>query len=347
MTTCGIISFRFSHFDGVSRVSDIWQKILTGFGFDTIKIAGGGEADRLIPGLDIGDSRPLSSGELQKALSDCELVLVENIGTIPLNLPASLQLLDLLAGRPAIMHHHDPPWQRHQHGHIRSLPRDDPAWQHVVINDFTKFQMEELGFSVTRIYNPVEISHTKSDRDSIRSMMGVAEDKLLVVHPTRAIRLKNIPGAIAFTEKIGGIYWLAGPPEENYSATLSNIFENATCRIIDNQALNFTESSQALYKAGDILIFPSFWESFGIPPIEAAFHKVLTVVGDYIIAEEMRRLGFSWFYPWETQKVVDFLKSKDANILENNRKIAEQNFSVEVIAKQIYKLLDNQKWLPK
>lgn len=346
MTTCGIISFRFSNHDGVSKVSNFWQSVLSELGFDVITIAGEGDADRLIPELAIGSPKVPIRTELYKALQDCNLVLVENIGTIPLNLPASLMLLDLLAGRRAIFHHHDLPWQRPQHGHIRSLPADDAMWEHVVINDFTKFQMEALGLAVTRIYNPVDINQMQGDRNKTRSLLGVADDQLLVIHPTRAIRIKNIPSAVAFTEKLGGIYWLVGPAEEGYEATLKKIISNASCKIITKSNSHLNKPTNDMYAAADLLIFPSMWESFGIPPIEAAVYKIPTAVGDYPVAEEQRKLGLRWFYPWETKTISEFLINKNDEILEHNKKIVAQNFSFDIIAKQIINLIKKRKWLP-
>ena len=34
-----------------------------------------------------------------------------------------------LRGRPALLHHHDPPWQRDRFAHVTELPVDDPAWR--------------------------------------------------------------------------------------------------------------------------------------------------------------------------------------------------------------------------
>ena len=49
----------------------------------------------------------------------------------------------VLRGRPAILHHHDLPWQRARFAHIIELPPDDPAWRHVTINDLTRPQLAE------------------------------------------------------------------------------------------------------------------------------------------------------------------------------------------------------------
>ncbi|MEZ5227490.1 MAG: hypothetical protein R2710_12665 [Acidimicrobiales bacterium] len=60
----------------------------------------------------IGSATPPSRADLEAALDDCDLVVVENLLTIPLQLSASRVAAEVLAGRPALLHHHDRPWQR-------------------------------------------------------------------------------------------------------------------------------------------------------------------------------------------------------------------------------------------
>ena len=349
MPTCGIVTFRLSEHDGVSAVIRQWRRTLDELGLATLTIAGSGEADHILPGLDIGASAPPTPTELAAALEGCDFVLVENIGTIPLNLPASLLLLECLRGRPAVFHHHDPPWQRPQHGHIRAIPANDPAWSHVVINDFTKSQLEALGFSATRIYNAVDGDLPAGNRSQTRQQLGVAEGELLVVHPTRAIRLKNIPAAIALAEKLGGTYWLVGPAEEDYQTTLTQLLADAQCRTITASNSQLGDPMGDMYAACDLLVYPSIWESFGIPPIEAAMRQVPAVVGDYPIAQEQRSLGMRWPYPWETKELKQLLAGNPAGelaeLLEHNRATAAKHFSQTVIAEQIKEFLLRINWL--
>ena len=62
-----------------------WQGALATLGFSTRTVAGGGDADRLLPGLAIGATEPPTRSELEAALEDADLVVVENLCSLPLN----------------------------------------------------------------------------------------------------------------------------------------------------------------------------------------------------------------------------------------------------------------------
>lgn len=88
MTTCAIVSFRLGGTDGVSVVADSWAASLRELGFAVRTVAAEGPVDRVVPGLGIGDDAP-DAAEVVAALDGADLVVVENLLTIPLNLPAS------------------------------------------------------------------------------------------------------------------------------------------------------------------------------------------------------------------------------------------------------------------
>ncbi len=345
MPACAIVSFRLGDHDGVSTTARIWQQILGKIGFSTYTVAGDGDVDHLLPGLAAGSEEPLSPEELQSVLAECQLTLVENMASIPLNLSATRVLLSVLRGRQAIMHHHDPSWQRAHLGHIAELPAHDPFWQHVVINDFTKHQMLARGIQAVRIYNPFDINPWPGDRKATREMLGVAEGELLVTHPVRAIQRKNILGAVILAEKLGGTYWLVGPAEDGYGPTLEVILQSAECRVIHNQGEATASLSESdIYAASDVVVYPSWWEGFGNPAVESAIHRKPAIVSDYPIAEELRDLGFQWAYPWETEAVKTFLANPDTELLEENFQVAKRHLSIEAVKPQIAQLLKTMGW---
>ena len=101
-----------------------------------------------------------------------------------------------------------------------------------------------------------------------------------------------------------------------------------------------------IYAAADLVVFPSLWEGFGNPPIEAAIHRRPVVVGDYPVGEELRSLGFRWFAPHELDQVRDFLGDPDGELLDHNRELAREHFSFDRIRSQLATLLADAGWLP-
>lgn len=204
----------------MSIVAHRWAIALGQLGYDVVTLAGEGKADRIVGGLRIDATEPPNHRDLEKALADADLVVVENLCTIPLNLTASRALRDALVGRAAIMHHHDPPWQRRRFAHISELPYKHDSWKHVCINDMTTKQMRSRGFEAVTIYNPFMTDEPAGNRCATRAGLGVAPTQILAAHPVRAVPRKNIPLAIRLAEELGAIYWLLGPAEENYDDQL-------------------------------------------------------------------------------------------------------------------------------
>ena len=88
--------------------------------------------------------RVIHQAELASALDDADLVVVENLCSLPLNPPAAAAVADILRGRRAVLHHHDLPWQRARFAGAPPPP-DDPAWLHVTINDLSRRQLADRG----------------------------------------------------------------------------------------------------------------------------------------------------------------------------------------------------------
>ena len=335
MATCAIVSFRLGLSDGVSVVAARWGTILDRLGHKVVTVAGEGPVERRFEGLAIGAPEPPSADELGTALADADLVVVENLCTIPLNLPAARLLAGVLAGRPALLHHHDPPWQRERFAHITELPPDDAAWRHVTINRLTEREMAERGISATTIYNPFETGAPSGDRAGTRRLLEVDDVELLVAHPVRAIPRKDIPRALRVCEDLGATYWLTGATEEGYEATLQRLLAEARCRVLRHPA----PSAADIYAAADAVVFTSLWEGFGNPPVEAAVHGRPAIVSHYPVAAELRALGFDWFDPDDLAPLRAHLASGDAELLEHNRRVVEERLSMDVIGAQIAELL--------
>ncbi len=342
MSRGAIVSFRLGLSDGVSIVARLWQEMLADIGFDMVTVAAEGPVDRLVPGLGIDQLDGPDPDAFAAAVDDIDLVVVENLCTIPLNLAAARTVARTLASRPAILHHHDPPWQRERFASVTELPPDDPAWRHVVINRLTAEQFAQRDIEAVVIYNGFDTAGPEGDRTAMRAKLGVADDALLITHPVRAIPRKNIPAAIAIAEELGGAYWLMGQAEEGYDAALEQLLAEARCPVIHRPVARTPD----IYAAADLVVFPSSWEGFGNPPVEAAIWRRPCVVGRYPVADELAEFGFRWFSPDRLDEVRAFLNSPDINLLDQNQAIAQQHFSLERVRSDLVALLDEAGWLP-
>jgi glycosyltransferase involved in cell wall biosynthesis len=314
------------------------------FGFNVTTVAGQGEVDHRVPGLAIGADpvdADLLDAQVADAVSGVDLVVVENLATIPLNLPASRSVGRVLAGRPAVLHHHDPPWHRAAFEHVTELPLHDPAWRHVTINRITAEQMAARGFDTTVIYNGFALG-PPGDRRATRLDLGVDDSHVLLAHPVRAIGRKNLPAAIALAEAIGATYWLTGPAEEGYDDQLAALLAGARCPVIHRAAARPAD----IYAACDAVLFPSTWEGFGNPPIEASLRRRRCVVGHYPFAAELRRLGFQFLEPDDPTRLAGAIGHPDEAVLDANAAVAAGNFSIDRMRGELYELLERAGWLP-
>jgi glycosyltransferase involved in cell wall biosynthesis len=343
MPTCTFVSFRLGLTDGVSIVADSWRGAFEELGFDTTTVAGEGPVDRIVDGLAIDATEAPRADDVVDALRDADLVVVENLCTIPMNLPAAREVTAALRGRPAILHHHDPPWQRTRFAHVTELPPDDPAWRHVTINRLTEREMADRGMAAVTIYNGFDTDLGASNRDATRALLDVAGDELLVGHPVRAIARKGIPTALALCEALGATYWLLGEAEEGYAPMLDQLLAEARCRVVRGALPHGPD----IYAAPDLIAFPSTWEGFGNPPIEAALHRRMTAVGDYPVGRELAALGFRWLPATDPTVVRDWLdRGGDDAVLDANRDLARRHFSLEAMTAAIADLLASAGWLP-
>lgn len=341
MPVAAVVSFRLGRHDGVSVVAATWITALRELGWRVRTVAGDGPVDHLVPGLELGATAPPEAGLLDTALDGVDLVVVENLCTIPLNLPAARLVADRCRGRAALLHHHDPPWQRAALAHITELPPSDPAWRHVTINRRTQAEMHSRGIEATTIYNGFDVDEPPGDRVATRVELGVSDRERLVLHPVRAIERKDVPAAIRLAEALDATYWLLGPAEDGYDAQLADALHSARGRVIHRPSPG---SMADAYAACDVVAFPSTWEGFGNPPIEAAIHHRPVAVGPYPVAEELRALGFRWFSPDAPDEIDELLRRPESSLHTHNHTLARAHFGLDRLRDDIAALLDEAGW---
>jgi glycosyltransferase involved in cell wall biosynthesis len=332
-----VVSFRLGVADGVSVEAAKWAAALRRLGWAVRTVAGAGRADVLLPGLDLDQLEPPEPSELARALDGADVVLVENLLSLPRNPAAAAVLAGLLRGRPALLHHHDLPWQRDREFPVTVWPPDDPAWRHIAINELSRQQLADRGVPAVTIYNTVDPAERRGRRRKARRRLGVARGVPLVLQPTRAIPRKNVLAGIGIAEQLGGTYWLTGPAEDGYADELAELLRLARCPV--RRRIPAGLSIADAYAAADVVAFPSTWEGFGNPVLEAAIHRRPLVVADYPVLRELRQFGFIWFAVDDPEPLRAFLAYPDHTLHDLNAEIARTYFSPQTLDARLGLLL--------
>jgi glycosyltransferase involved in cell wall biosynthesis len=323
--TVTLISFRLGGGDGVSVESAKWAYALGELGWTVTTVAGSGAVDTLLPGLAMDAPEPPSHAELVDALGPADLVVIENLCSLPLNPPAAGLVAAACAGRPALLHHHDLPWQRPHLAHYPPPP-DDPLWAHVTINELSRRELNEHGIDASTIYNTFDPEPVPGNRQRTRDALGVAAQARLLLQPTRALPRKNVAGALALTTAVSGEYWLLGPAEDGYGPTLELLVAGAACPVHLGTGAAHISIADA-YAACDVVVLPSTWEGFGNPSIESATYRRPLAIGAYPVAAELAAFGFRWFDSADPAALIAWFDEPDGRLLDHNHGVAARHFN--------------------
>lgn len=320
----------------MSREAAKWAWALRSRGWQVTTVAGEGPVDRLVPGLAMDATGQVSVDEVRAALADADVVVVENLCSLPLNPRAAEVVAAVLRGRPAVLRHHDLPWQRDRFAGWPGPP-DDPAWAHVTINRLSEGQLADRGVRAVTMYNAFDTDASDSD---VLPHLRPFSDRLLVLHPTRAIPRKNVPAALRLAEGLGAVYWLTGPAEEGYGTELASLLAAAAVPVVRDAV----DDMAAAYRLADVVAFPSTNEGFGNPVIESAVYRRPLAVTWYPVLDELRAFGFRWLDVDDVDGVRTFLRSPDQAMLEANFAIADRHFSLRALPDRLAALFEAQGW---
>jgi glycosyltransferase involved in cell wall biosynthesis len=332
-----MISFRLGGEDGVAVEAAKWAGALGVLGWTVRTVAGAGPVDSVLPGLAIDAAEPPSRAEVDGAIAGADLVIVENLCSLPLNPAAAAVVAAACAGRPALLHHHDLPWQRPHLAHLPPPP-DDAAWTHVTINELSRAELAIRGIAATTIYNAFDPDPPRGERAAVRSALGVPDDTPLLLQPTRALARKNIGEAIALAEALGATYWLLGPAEDGYGPELARLVALARCPVVLGPATGGCSIADA-YAACDAVALPSTWEGFGNPSLESATYRRPLAIGPYPVAKELESFGFRWFDAADPAPLARWLGQPDERLIAHNQRVAAEHFNLADLPRRLSEVL--------
>jgi glycosyltransferase involved in cell wall biosynthesis len=332
-----MISFRLGGEDGVAVEAAKWAGALGLLGWTVRSVAGAGSVDVVLPGLAMDAPEPPTRAEVDGALADADLVIVENLCSLPLNPGAAAVVAAACAGRPTILHHHDLPWQRPHLAHLPPPP-DDAAWAHVTINELSRAELATRGMEAMTIYNAFDPDPPPGDRAGVRTALGVPAGTTLLLQPTRALGRKNIGGAIALAEALDATYWLLGPAEDGYGPELERLTALARCPVVLGTTTGGCSIADA-YAACDAVALPSLWEGFGNPSVESATHRRPLAIGPYPVATELQGFGFRWFDAADPAPLARWLDRPDARLIAHNQQVAAEHFNLADLPDRLSEVL--------
>lgn len=368
------MSFRLGGPDGVSVQAATWGRALERLGYQVRRVAGEladgpRPGDVVVEGLAVAaEAAPGPNGQrppaapppdaavLLEAIGGCDVVVVENLLSLPLNLAAASAVAGVLrrilarGGTRVLLHHHDLAWQRPETTSITALPPRLPGATHVTINDFSRSELAERGFEAVTVRNAFDLDVPPGRRDATRAALGAGPDDLVVLQPTRAIARKNIPAALALAEGLarqqarGTVrYWLPGPAEDGFAPELDRILAGARVPV-DRRATGELAGGEATmadaYAACDLVVFPSTsGEGFGQPVIESVWARRPLAVARYPALEEILALGFRFLPAGDPAIVAAALEQPDEAVLDANLALARTHFSLDALTERLQALL--------
>ncbi len=307
---------------------------------------------------------------------DC--LIVQNALTIPLNIPLGIAITEVLAetGLPAIAHHHDFFWERKRFlvnaawDYLNmAFPPHLPNVSHVVINSSAANQLAlRTGVSSMLIPNVMDFEHPPPPPDEysadVRTALGIEDDELLVLQPTRVVKRKGIETSIELVRRLGRkaklvISHAADDEGHGYQERVreySALFDVDTLFVSDviGEKRGTTDDGKKIYTIWDIyphadlVTYPSTFEGFGNAFLETLYFKRPIAVNIYsVYAVDIKPKGFKVIEldDYITDSAIRLTQQILANpkmseeLVEYNYRLAKRYYSFRVLKNKLSILL--------
>lgn len=361
-----VVSFRLGGADGVAVEARKWAWALGELGFEVRRVAGaiedGGQAgDTVLPGLAIVGAAGASAAadgvdeaEVEAALDGADLVIIDNLCSLPLNVDAARAVAAVAArhhGR-VLLRHHDLPWQRR---HLAEFgtdlpPRIDGAL-HATINLRSRRELEARGYpGATTVHNFFDLDPLPGDRAATRAQFGFDPDAFVMLQPSRAIERKNVPGSVRVAAYLARTIsdrpvhlWISGPAEDGYADTLARVIDRSEVPVTVGRATSVADA----YAACDLVVFPSTWEGFGNPVIESIAARRACAAFPYPVLAEILAAGVRCFSTEQPEVLARFLAEPETRrevYFDVNLRRARVSFSLDELPGTLEQALTAHGW---
>ena len=310
---------------------------------------------------------------------DIHMIIPENALTIPMNIPLGIAITEFIAETNflTLAHHHDFYWERDRFAinavsdYLRmAFPPDLPSIRHAVINSFADQQLSlRTGISAKIAPNVMDFENPPPPPDEytsdVRQALGIAQDELFVLQPTRVVKRKGIEHAIELVHRLGMKAKLVishasgdeGADYENRIKEYSELMKVDTIFVSDtiNENRGTTPDGrkiytlQDIYPYADLVTYPSTFEGFGNAFLEAIYFRKPVVVNLYsIYMVDIKPKGFSAIEldGYVTDEAVQQTRQilEDAELrqkmVDQNYEIAKEFFSYAILRNRLKSRLE-------
>ncbi len=314
---------------------------------------------------------------------DLDFIIAENCFTIPMNIPLGIGLLHVVQEKsiPCLAHHHDFYWERERYlvcavpDFLRAaFPPPLPEIEHVVINSVAAEEFSRrTGLSCRIVPNVMNFARPPAPADdyarSFRHAIGVADDELLVLQPTRIVARKGIEHAIELVRELDGrkaklvITHSASDEGNAYARRIRRFAEMLGVELVMAQPWIAEERGTSpaghpvftigdAYTQADLVTYPSTYEGFGNAFLEAIYYRRPIVCNKYAIYRTdidpcgFRIPLFDGFLTEqviaEVQRVLDdpaYCKS----MVDHNYRLGRRFFGYEAVEHELVSMLRRQR----
>jgi glycosyltransferase involved in cell wall biosynthesis len=303
-----------------------------------------------------------------------DIIVPQNAITIPMNISLGIAISDLIKRRrlKTLAHHHDFYWERERfiNNGIQDIlneafPSNLQPMVHMVINKAMQQRLQTIkGIEALYLPNVFDFENPPPESNdyanTFRQEMGLSDDDLIVLQPTRIVRRKGIELAIELMRKLNDerlvfvITGYEGDERGNYGEWLRELADNAGIRYKFIGEYVGSERGEVnghkIYELWDIyphahfITYPSIYEGFGNALIETIYFRKPLIVNTYpMYLSDIKPAGViavEFLYDItedvlnQTRKLIDDADFRQ-KMVEHNYQVGLEQFSYTVLRRVI------------